>query len=80
MSALDRFTDLFFQYWQTHRGRMAGVLVGLIIGIMFLTLGFLSTVLLLILMSCGYLLGKKVDDKEDILELLDRILPPGYHK
>jgi uncharacterized membrane protein len=47
---------------------------------MFIVLGFFRTVFLLILMAGGYILGGKVDSKEDLLELLDRILPPGYHK
>ncbi len=72
--------EFFAGLWQTHRGRMLGVLVGLIIGAMFLLLGFFRTVFLLILMSGGYILGQKVDNKEDIMELLDRILPSGYHK
>jgi hypothetical protein len=31
-------------------------------------------------MAGGYALGSKIDHKEDIMDLLDRILPPGYHK
>lgn len=80
MQTFESLTQLFLKYWDTHRGRMVGIFVGLIIGVMFLTLGFFRTIFLLILMSGGYLLGKKIDDKEDLLELLDRILPPGYHK
>ncbi len=72
--------EFFAGLWQTHRGRMLGVLLGLILGAMFLTMGFFRTIFLLILMTGGYILGQKVDDKEDIMELLDRILPRGYHK
>lgn len=80
MSTLSRFTDFFAALWETHRGRMVGVVVGLLIGIMFLTLGFFRTVFLLFLMGAGYMLGSHIDNNEDIMELLDRILPPGYHK
>ena len=80
MGIFRSFSELFLKYWDTHRGRMVGVIIGLVIGIMFLTLGVFRTIFLLILMSGGYLLGKKIDDKEDLLDLLDRILPPGYHK
>ncbi|MDR2005974.1 MAG: DUF2273 domain-containing protein [Acidaminococcales bacterium] len=72
--------EFFAALWQTHRGRITGVALALVIGIMFLVLGFLKTVFLLALMAGGYILGGKVDNKEDLLELLDRILPPGYHK
>ena len=80
MNAFNRFSDFFATLWETHRGRMIGVIIGLVIGIMFLTLGFFRTVFLLFLMSAGYMLGSHIDNKEDLLDLLDRILPPGYHK
>ncbi|MDR3349291.1 MAG: DUF2273 domain-containing protein [Acidaminococcales bacterium] len=72
--------DFFASLWQTHRGRIVGVALALAVGVMFLVLGFFKTLFLLALMSGGYILGGKVDNKEDLLELLDRILPPGYHK
>ena len=80
MNAFNRFFDFFAALWETHRGRMVGVIVGLLIGIMFLTLGFFRTVFLLLLMSAGYMLGSHIDNKEDLMDLLDKILPPGYHK
>jgi uncharacterized membrane protein len=72
--------DFCVALWQTHRGRVSGVAVAFVAGVMFLSLGFLRTVFLLALMAGGYMLGGKIDNKEDLLELLDRILPPGYHK
>jgi len=68
------------QLWQSHRGRIVGAACGLAAGILFLTLGFFQTIFLLILMAGGYMLGGKIDNKEDLLDLLDRILPPGYHR
>ena len=53
---------------------------GLFIGAMFLILGFLQTIFLLICISAGFFIGNKIDKKEDLLEWLDRLLPPGYHK
>ena len=73
-------TEIFSDLWQTHRGRLVGIIIGLFLGIMILTIGFFSTLLLIFLMTCGYLLGNKIDNKEDILELLDKILPRVYHK
>jgi uncharacterized membrane protein len=80
VKGVERFLGFIARLWQTHRGRMLGAIAGLVLGILFLTLGFLRTIFLLILVAGGYLLGGKIDSKEDLLELLDRILPPGYHK
>ena len=77
---MNKVPDFLSELWQTHRGRIAGALSGLTLGVLFLTLGFWRTVFLLILATGGYMLGGKVDNKEDLLELLDRILPHGYNK
>ena len=72
--------DFLAALWQTHRGRITGAALALVIGIMFLIIGFFKTLFLLVLTAGGYMLGGKIDNKEDLLELLDKILPPGYHK
>ncbi|NLY83928.1 MAG: DUF2273 domain-containing protein, partial [Acholeplasmataceae bacterium] len=63
-----------------YRGRLVGALFGLTIGTMFLVLGFFKTIFLLICITAGYLLGKRIDNKEDLLDVLDRLLPPGHHR
>ena len=65
---------------RVYRGRLLGSVFGLFIGAMFLILGFLQTIFLLICISAGFFIGNKIDKKEDLLEWLDRLLPPGYHK
>ena len=65
---------------RVYRGRLLGSVFGLFIGAMFLLLGFLQTIFLLICISAGFFIGNKIDKKEDLLEWLDRLLPPGYHK
>ncbi len=66
--------------WKNYRGRFLCTLFGLFVGIMFLWLGFWKTVFLLICIGGGFFLGNKLDKNEDILEWLDRLLPPGYHR
>ena len=66
--------------WKNYRGRFLCTLLGLFVGIMFLWLGFFKTIFLLICISGGFFLGNKLDKNEDILEWLDRLLPPGYHR
>ena len=74
------FSEIMQNLWENYRGRLVGSLFGLIIGAMFLILGFFQTIFLLICITAGYLLGKRIDNKEDLMDVLDRLLPPGHHR
>lgn len=74
------FSEIMQNLWENYRGRMIGAAFGLIIGAMFLILGFFQTIFLLICITAGYLLGKRIDNKEDLMDVLDRLLPPGHHR
>ena len=74
------FSEILQNLWENYRGRLVGSLFGLIIGAMFLILGFFQTIFLLICITAGYLLGKRIDNKEDLMDILDRLLPPGHHR
>lgn len=54
-----------------------GGLIGFILGVFILVIGFLKTIFLLIFTGIGYLLGSEILKKEDLRTLLERILPPG---
>lgn len=68
--------NIFIKY----QGKIIGSLIGLLIAILFLTIGFFKTVLILILIFGGFYIGDKIDKKESLVEVLDRILPPGVLK
>lgn len=74
------WNEILNDLWRVYRGRLLGSVFGLFIGAMFLILGFLQTIFLFICISAGFFIGNKIDKKEDLLEWLDRLLPPGYHK
>lgn len=74
------WNEILNDLWRVYRGRLLGSVFGLFIGAMFLILGFLQTIFLLICISAGFFIGNKIDKKEDLLDWLDRLLPPGYHK
>lgn len=74
------WNEILNDLWRVYRGRLLGSVFGLFIGAMFLILGFWQTIFLLICISAGFFIGNKIDKKEDLLEWLDRLLPPGYHK
>ena len=49
-------------------GRCVGVLLGLVTAVLFMTLGFWRTLLLLLLGALGYILGFYFDNKEAWLQ------------
>lgn len=63
--------------WEHHSGKIVGTLGGLIIGILIIALGFFKALFVLLCMGLGFFVGKRIDQKEDLMEVLDRILPPG---
>ncbi len=73
------YKEIFMSLWETHKARMVGVLVGLAIGVLFLTIGFWRTVFLLICMGVGYWVGQKIDHKEDLIEAINNYLPRKYY-
>lgn len=72
--------EIIQSIWENSRWRVVGTAAGLLVGILFLWLGFFRTVFLLICVGFGFFIGKKLDKNEDLIDFLDRLLPPGYHK
>lgn len=73
-------SEIINDIWNNFRGRLLCSLFGLFIGTMVIWLGPIQAVFLLICISFGFFIGNKLDKKEDLLEWLDRLLPPGYHR
>jgi uncharacterized membrane protein len=71
--------EILMKLFMTSRWRIIGATVGLVVGILFLLLGFFATVFLLLCIGIGFYIGYKMDAGEDLVDLLDNLLPP-YHK
>jgi uncharacterized membrane protein len=71
---------LFQEIWRAHSGKIIGVLIGFILALLILAIGFFQALFVLFCMVVGYILGKWIDDKEDLMEILDKLLPPGTHR
>ena len=66
------------EIWQNHRGKLVGSLVGLFFALLIMWVGFLWTVFVVACVLVGFWIGKRMDDnKENLVDVLDRILPPG---
>lgn len=60
----------------THRGRLLGLMVGLGISLLMITLGFLKTFFVVVCAAVGYYIGRRLDHRESLGEILERLLPP----
>lgn len=47
-------------------------------GIIYLLVGFWNTLVFVVFVGTGYYIGRKLDHKEDLREILDRILPGKF--
>ncbi len=72
--------QLLEEIWQHHSGKIVGVAIGFILGVLVITFGFFQTLFVLLCVIAGYIVGKRIDEKEDIMDILDKLLPPGYHR
>jgi uncharacterized membrane protein len=71
---------LFQEIWRAHSGKITGVLIGFVLGLLILIIGFFQALFVMFCMVVGYFIGKRIDDKEDLMDILDKLLPPGTHR
>ena len=71
---------LLAEIWQHHSGKLVGIVLGLVIGICIIAFGFFHTLFVALCVMFGYIVGKRIDEKEDIMEIIEKLLPPGYHR
>lgn len=72
--------DIFISiiYWiNNNKKRFFGGLIGFVLSVLILTIGFFKTLFIVLCTVIGYLLGNKSYTKKELLEMLERILPPG---
>jgi len=66
--------DKLINFIINRQGKIIGAIIGFITGLFLLTLGFFKTLILLACSMAGYYIGKKIDNKEDIIEYIERLL------
>jgi len=72
--------ELLAEIWQSHSGKITGILIGMFLGVFILLFGFFQTMFVMLCMIAGYVVGKRIDEKEDIMDILGKLLPPGYYR
>lgn len=72
--------EYLLNVFSKNQGKIIGSAIGLILAVLILMIGFFRTLVIVAFVSAGYYIGKMIDNKEDLVELLDRILPSGWNK
>lgn len=74
---MNTFWEGIYALWAAHKGKIVGGVCGFILAVLMLVIGFWKTMLILLLVSLGATIGSQVDDREQLLRWLDRILKRG---
>jgi len=73
-----QFKEELSQFIYLNRKKICGALIGLIIGILILTIGFIKTLLLCLTTLIGYYLGSRWRFEEDLKDFILRIIPERF--
>ncbi|MGF9904880.1 DUF2273 domain-containing protein [Brevibacillus porteri] len=69
---------MMWELMREHKGKLMGILAGVFFGIIYLLAGFWDTLVFVVFVGTGYYIGRKLDHKEDLREILDKILPGKF--
>lgn len=67
----------FIDFIKLHKGKIIGVIIGLLFGILVLTVGFWKSLFILVCIAIGLWIGGSFDNREKFFKFLDKILPKG---
>lgn len=56
-----------------HLGKAAGIMLGLIYGLLAIKYGFFKALFVVICAALGYYIGKRLDEKVDLREIFSRL-------
>lgn len=72
--------DFLLNIFSKNQGKVIGSAAGLILAVLILVIGFFRTIVIIMFVLFGYYIGQKIDNKEDLSEFLDRILPSNWNR
>jgi len=64
--------EIINEVWKHHRGKVVGIGLGLLFGLLAVSVGLLKTLFIALCIGVGYLLGKRADEKGDLQRLLSK--------
>ena len=63
--------DNFMLFWQNHRGKVIGCIIGLLFALSVIKLGFWLSIFIVACLAVGYCIGRTVDNRVDIKDFVD---------
>lgn len=72
------YKEFLLNLLSKNEGKIIGGVIGLFIGILILSIGFLKALFIVLCVFLGYYIGKKKDNNENILEIIEKIIPSGW--
>ncbi|OEH85661.1 hypothetical protein BHU72_02360 [Desulfuribacillus stibiiarsenatis] len=67
--------EQFTQILYSHTGKVFGVAIGLIVGFIYLFFGLFKTIIFLAFVTLGLYIGSRIDQQEDLRDIIERFLP-----
>jgi uncharacterized membrane protein len=65
---------LFQDILEQHRGKLIGVVVGLVGAVLILTFGFWRSLFVIFCIVVGYFIGKRIDDNQSFDSLIKKFM------
>ena len=73
--------DMILSFCKDNVASLIGALIGLVMSVLIITIGWVKTVFIVLFVVAGYYVGKRLSrDRECIKKFLDKILPPGTYR
>lgn len=60
---------------QNNPGKVLGLGIGIFIGTLYLFFGLFKTIIFVLLVAIGYVVGARLDQDESVKDLIERFLP-----
>lgn len=67
-----KITTFLLRLLDEHPGKLMGTVLGFLLGLLVVLLGFWKTLVLFLFVLIGFILGKRQDDHKKIFDWLDR--------
>lgn len=68
------WSNLLEEILTNHKGKFFGLLIGLVMGFLIISLGIWHTLVVILISALGYYIGKRVDEEGSFKEFLNKIL------
>lgn len=69
--------ERIYNFYENHKGEIIGAAIGALFAVLVIIIGFWRTTFIGLCTFIGYYIGRKFSNKDELINLLDRILPPG---